>query len=89
MSAERRFIVGRTVIPGSVARTVYITRPNSKSVRAMLLRSGYVFSITILAPDPEGICLENVFRSPIIQKYENVDGLEIQKIKDYASKEGD
>ena len=55
----------------------------------MLLRSGYVFSITILAPDPEGICLENVFRSPTIQKYENVDGLEIQKIKDYASKEGD
>ena len=50
-----------------------------------------MFSITILAPDPEGICLENVFRSPTIQKYENVslDGLEIQKIKDYASKEGD
>ena len=55
----------------------------------MLLRFGHVFSITILAPDPEGICLENVFRSPTIQKYENIYGLEIQEIKDYASKEGD
>ena len=48
-----------------------------------------MFSITIPAPDPDGICLEDVSRPPTIQKYENVDGLEIQKIKDYASKEGE
>ena len=62
---------------------------NKRTFIIIIIRFGYVFSITILAPDPEGICLENVFRSPTIQKYENVDGLEIQKIKDYmyASKE--
>ena len=46
----------------------------------MLLRFGYVSSITVLAPDPEGMCLENVFRSPTIQKYKNIDGLEIREI---------
>ena len=50
-----------------------------------------MFGVTILAPKPEGISLENVFHSPtkLIPKYDiiNVDGLEIQKIKDYASKE--
>ena len=53
----------------------------------MLLRFGYVFSIPILAPEPPAFALENLFRSPTIQKYENVDGLEIQKIKDYALEE--
>ena len=47
------------VIPGSAATTVEITRPNSKSVWTMLLRFGYVFCITILAPDPKGHVLQN------------------------------
>ena len=41
-----------SVIPGSAAPTVCITRPNSKSVWTMLLRFRYVFCIAILAPDP-------------------------------------
>ena len=41
----------------------------------------------ILAPEPPAFALKNVFWSPTIQKYDNVHGLEIQKIKDYASKE--
>jgi hypothetical protein len=53
----------------------------------MLLRFGYVFVITILAPESPAFALENVLRSPTIQKYDNVHGLEIQKIKDYTSKE--
>ena len=52
-----------TVIPGSAAVTVCITRPNSKSVWTMLLRFGYVFCITILAPDPKGHVLKNQFSS--------------------------
>jgi hypothetical protein len=56
------------VTPGSAAGAVFITQSNSKSVWMMLLRFGYVFSIIVLAPGPEGICLENVFRSPTIQK---------------------
>ena len=43
----------------------------------------------ILAPEPPAFAQNNVFRSPTIQKYDIVHGLEIQKIKDYASKEGD
>jgi hypothetical protein len=41
----------------------------------------------ILAPEPPTFAQNNAFRSPTIQKYDNVHGLEIQKIKDYASKE--
>ena len=75
------------MVPGSVATTVSITLPNSKSVRMMLMRFGYVCVIAILAPESPAFTLENVFRSPTIQNYDNVHGLEIQKIKDYVSKE--
>ena len=34
------------------------------------------------------INLDKYFRSPTIQKYDNVHGLEIQRIKDYASNRG-
>ena len=40
-----------------------------------------MFSITILAPEPPAFTLTNVFRSPTIQKYDNVQGLKIQKTK--------
>ena len=43
----------------------------------------------ILAPEPPAFALKSVFWSPTIQTYDNVHGLEIQKIKDYASKEWD
>ena len=42
----------------------------------------------ILAPEPPAFALKNI-RSPTIQKYDNVHSLEIQKIKDHASKEWD
>ena len=45
------------------------------------------FLITVLAPEPPAFTLKNVFRSPTIQKYDNVNVMEIQKIKDYTSKE--
>ena len=44
-----------------------------------------MFSIIILAPEPPTFVLKNVFRSSTVQKYDNVHGLEIQKIKDYES----
>ena len=76
-----------TVIPGSVAVIVCITRPNSKSVRTMLLRSGHVFGITILAPDPKVDILNTFFSLRTHQKYGNVDDKKCQKIINYASKE--
>ena len=60
------------VIPGSVAAIVWITRPNSKSMGTMLLRFGYVFVITILAPEPRAFAQKNVFQLPTIQKCDNV-----------------
>ena len=69
-----------TVIPGSAAPTVCITRPNSKSVWTMLLRFRYVFCITILAPDPPAHALNNVFRYSTHQKYDIVDESEYHNI---------
>ena len=62
-----------SVIAGSAATTVEITRLNSKSVWTTLLRFGYAFCITVLAPDPKGHVLQNQFSSWTHQNYDNVD----------------
>ena len=62
ISVEQRPIE-TAVIPGLTATTVCLTRSNSKWVWTMLLRFGYVFCITILAPDPKGHVLQNQFSS--------------------------
>ena len=53
----------------------------------MLLRFGYVFCITVLAPDPKGDILKKSLSLRTHQKYGNVDDKKYQKIVNYASKE--
>ena len=69
----------RSLNPGHAPPAVY------KVYRGYAGSTGSVYAIT--GPQTAGIRPNNFFRSPTIQKYDNVHGLEIQKIKDYASKE--
>ena len=78
-----------SVIAWSLGRMNCLTPPNSTLAWWIWLSFGYVFCITILAPEPPAFAQKNVFRSPTIQKHDNVHGLEIQKIEYYASKERD
>ena len=78
-----------TVIPQSHAGLKKLTQPNSNLAWYIWLSFGYVFCMGILAPESPTFALKGVFWSPTIQTYDHVHGLEIQKIKDYASKEWD
>jgi hypothetical protein len=53
----------------------------------MLLRFGYVFSISILAPDPKGDVLNALVLLRTHPKYDHVDDRKYKKIINYASKE--